>query len=125
MRGLVTIWLKKYQNRFRTFHGSGASELRARRGPTTTNKEQQQRRRTNMEKLNSWSLWEERNRQQRPKLDEEMMDTAVRDISIVFEEVRSRFGAQSAQHVDLTMRMAQASQEITVMKDKLDRMTRS
>ena len=60
---------------------------------------------TGMEgKLNSWALWEERNRQQRPKLDEEMMDTAVRDISIVFEEVRSRLGARSAPIVDLTMK---------------------
>ena len=56
-------------------------------------------------KLNSWSLWEDRNRQQRPKLDEEMMDTAVRDISIVYEEVRSRYGAQSAQIVDLTVKL--------------------
>ena len=112
---------EKYQNRFRTFHGSGASELRARRGPTTTNKEQQQPRRTNMDKLNSWSLWEERNRQQRPKMDEEMMDAAVRDISIVYQEVKSRFEAQSAQIVDVIVKLGQAADEITDMKNKLDR----
>ena len=71
--------------------------------------------------MSSWSLWEDRNRQQRPKLDEEMMDTAVRDISIVYEEVRSRYGAQPAQIVDLTVRLGQGAQEITDMKDKLDR----
>ena len=71
--------------------------------------------------LNSWRLWEDRSRRQQPKLDEEMIDTAVRDISIVNEEVRSRCGVQSAQIVDLTTRLGQAVQEINNMKDKLDR----
>ena len=37
-------------------------------------------------KLNPWALWEERNRPQRPNMDEEMIDTAVRDMSIVWQD---------------------------------------
>ena len=39
----------------------------------------------------------------------------------MYEEVRSRYGVQSAQIVDITVKLGQAAQEIAGMKDKLDR----
>ena len=52
-------------------------------------------------KLSSWALWEDRNRTQRAKMDEEMVGATVRDLSNVNEQAVSRLGVQGSQIVGI------------------------
>ena len=55
------------------------------------------------------------------RLDEEMTDAAVRDMSIVWEEIEPRRGVQSAHVQDLNVRQWQTAQAIAYMMFKLDK----